>query len=85
MQAKKNIPDRLWDYGIDYVCKTESRTVNRSRYSDGRAPLDIITGETPDLSEYLDFGFYDWVTYRNIAGLGVPEIGRWLGVSHRFG
>ena len=47
--------------------------------------MEIITGETPYLSEYLDFGFYDWVTYRNNAGLGVPEVGRWLGLSHRFG
>ena len=85
MQAKKNIPDRLWDYGIDYVCETANLTVNSSRYSDGKTPLEIITGETPDLSEYLDFGFYDWVTYRNKDGLGVPEVGRWLGVSHRVG
>ena len=49
MQAKKNIPDRLWDYGIDYVFDTENITVNRSRYSDGRTPLEIITGDTPDL------------------------------------
>ena len=47
--------------------------------------MEIITGETPDLSEYLDFGFYDWVTYRNNAGLGVPQVGQWLGVSHRVG
>ena len=85
MQAKKNIPDRLWDYGIDYVCETANLTVNSSRYSDGKTPLEIITGETPDLSEYLDFGFYDWVTYQNNDGLGVPEVGRWLGVSHRVG
>ena len=50
-------------------------TVNSSRYSDGRTPLEIITGETPDQSEYLDFGFYEWVTYRNNSGLGVPEVG----------
>ena len=75
MQAKKNIPDRLWYYGIDYVCDSENLTVNRSRYSDGKTPLEIITGETPDLSEYLDFGFYDWATYWNNAGLGVPEVG----------
>ena len=59
MQAKKNIPERMWDYGIYYVCETSNLTVNRSRNSDGRTPLEIITGETPDLSEYLDFGFYD--------------------------
>ena len=82
---KKNILNRLWDCGIDYFCKTGNLTVNRSRYSDGRTPLEIITGKKPDLSEHLDFGFYDWVTYRNNAGLGVTEVGRWLGVSHRVG
>lgn len=85
MQAKKNIPDRLWDFGISYVCETGNLTVNSSRYSNGRPPLEIITGETQDVSEYLDFGFYDWVLFRTNAGLGLPEIGRWLGVSHRVG
>ena len=83
MQAKKNIPDRLWDDGIDYVCEMANLTVNSSRYSDGRTPLEIIIGETQDLSKYLDFGFYDWVTYQNSSRLGVPEVGLWMGVSHR--
>ena len=38
-----------------------------------------------DISEYLDFGFYDWVWYRENAGLGETKMGRWLGVSHRVG
>ena len=75
MQAKKNISDRLWGYGIDYVFETENLTFNISRYSDGRTPMEIITGETPDLSEYLGFGLYDWVRYQNNAWLGVPEVG----------
>ena len=83
MQANKNIPDRLWYYGIDYISETKNRTVNSSTYSDERNPLEIITGETSDLSEYLDFGFYDWVTYQNNAGLGFPKVCRWLGVSHQ--
>jgi hypothetical protein len=45
----------------------------------------IITGETPDISEYLDFEFYDWVLFRGKAGPGEVELGRWLGVSHRVG
>jgi hypothetical protein len=85
IQTQKNIPDRLWDFGIDYVCETSNLTANSSRYSNGRTPIEIITGETPDVSEYLDFGFYDWVSYRANAGLGKPEVGRWLGVSHRVG
>ena len=32
--------------------------------------MEQITGETPDISEYLDFGFYNWVWYKDNAGLG---------------
>ena len=45
----------------------------------------MITGETVDLSEYLDFGFYDWVYYRSGGGIGHNHLGRWLGVAHRIG
>ena len=85
LQAKKNVPDRLWDYGISYVCETGNIIPTSSRYSKGRTPIECITGETPDISEYTDFGFYDWVMFRNNAGLGTTEIGRWIGVSHRVG
>ena len=47
--------------------------------------MEQVTGETPDISEYLDFGFYDWVWYKDNAGLGENHIGRWLGVAHRVG
>ena len=42
-------------------------------------------GETPDVYEFLDSGFYDWVTYQNNAELGLTKVGRCLGVSHRVG
>ena len=35
--------------------------------------------------EYLDFGFYDKVWYKDNAGLGELLPGRWLGVSSRTG
>ena len=35
----------------------------------GRTPLEEVTGKTPDISEYLDFGFYDYVWFRENAGL----------------
>ena len=47
--------------------------------------MEIITGETPDISEYTDFSFYDWVTFKQDSGLGKIYIGRWLGVSHKTG
>ncbi len=33
-----------------------------SSYSlEGWAHIEHVTGKTPDISEYLDFGFYDWI------------------------
>ena len=85
IQAKTNAPDRLWNFGISYVCETGNLTVNSSRYLNERTPIECITSDTPDVSEDIYFGFYHWVMYRQNAGLGKPKIGRWLGVSHKVG
>ena len=68
-----------------WTCENGKLSVSRSRYAKGRTALQIITVETPDISEYLDFGFYDWVPYRTNAGLGELSIGKWIGVSHKVG
>ena len=60
-------------------------TVSSSRYANGRTALVIIKGEIPDISEYTEFGFYNWVTYRANAGLDKISLGRWFGVSHKIG
>ena len=85
IMMKKAVPKRLWDYGIVWVCETGNLSVSSSRYAAGRTPLEFITGETPDISEYTDFSFYDWVLYKPNAGLGEEQLGRWLGVSHKVG
>ncbi len=83
--TKKRVPKRLWDYGIVWICEVMSLTANSNFALEGRTPLEQITGETPDISEYLDFGFYDWIWYKDNAGVGDNMFGRWLGVSHRVG
>ena len=83
--VKRKVPKRLWDYGIVWACEIISLTSNSAFSLDGRTPMEQITGETPDISEYLDFSFYDWVWYKDNAGLSENKTGRWLGVSHRVG
>ena len=83
---KKNVPPQLWDYGLVWICETSNMTVPSLKYANVRTPLENTTGETPDISEYIiDFGFYDWVTYRSNTRLGDLSLGRWLGVSHKEG
>ena len=83
--VKKRVPKRLWDYGLRWVCEIQNRTSNTSRGLNGCCPLEMITGESVDITEYLDFGFYDWIWYKDNAGLGETKLGRWLGVSHHVG
>ena len=47
--------------------------------------MELLTGETHNISEYLDFGWYDRVWYKEDAGLGETKIGRFLGPSHKVG
>ena len=81
----RKVPKRLWDYGIRWVCEVMRLTSNTARTLHARTPLEQVTGETPDISEYLDFSFYDYVWYFDNAGVGGKLFGRWLGVLHQVG
>ena len=69
--------------GVPELLVFDGACANMSKYAEGRTPLEIITGETPDISEYVDFDFYDWVLYCSNVGLEEVEVARWLGVLHR--
>jgi hypothetical protein len=55
---KKNVYSWLWDYGLVYEGKLLTRM---SCGNDGRSGYEQVTGETLNISEWLDFEFYDLV------------------------
>ena len=81
----KQVPKRLWDYGLQWVSKVRVTTSSDAGDLRNQTPLEQETGDTVDISEYLDFGFYDWCWYHENAGLGPTKLGRWLGVAHTVG
>jgi hypothetical protein len=86
IMIKNQVPQQLWDYGLCWVSETSSLTYSSTgRGLDSSIPLSKVTGETCDISEYLDFGFYNQVWYKDNAGLSPAEPARWLGISHRTG
>ena len=86
IMVQKRVPEQFWDYGLRWVSETSNLTYTTAGcLSNGTIPLTEVTGETPDISEYLDFAFYDKVWYKDNAGLSPEEPGRWLGVSSRTG
>ena len=77
---------RLWDYGLVY----ETNILNKiPRGQEQRTGIEIVTGETPDISEWLDFKFYDRVWYYDQKNIEIDDSGRrlarWLGVAHQVG
>jgi hypothetical protein len=47
----------------DGFCEVMQRTHVRTKHIDGGVPLELVNGEMQDISEYLDFGFYDRVRF----------------------
>ena len=85
--AKKNVPKRLWDFGLVYEAEIMSRMASRSN---NRKGYEEVMGQTPDISEWLDFEFYDLVwwldrpTKPDVTDY-VHWLAWWLGISHHVG
>jgi hypothetical protein len=53
----------------------------------GRTPHEMVTGNTPDISEYTEFKWYEPIFYYDDTPFPEPKciLARWLGVAHRVG
>ena len=81
-------PESLWCFGATYTSKIRE-LMSRPSLND-RSALETLTGETPDISEYTDFDFYQFVLYYDpnddsVDDKGRRKLARWLGPSGRVG
>jgi Reverse transcriptase (RNA-dependent DNA polymerase) len=83
---ENQVPSRLWDYGLVYISEVQSLL---ARGLDQRPGIEKVMGQTVDISEWLDFDFYDRVWYWDKPKTDMTNeqarIGRWLGIAHRVG
>ena len=88
LMVSKNVPLRLWCYALEYSCELSSLMVPNQYRNKGRSGYEIVFGFTPDISEYVEFEFYDYCWYWDTPQSYPHEkkqIGRWLGIAHRVG
>ena len=80
-------PEQLWDYVIEYVCYVRNRTSREAL--NGKTPMEVLTGDTPDISDLFDFEFFEPVSYMDNPQVKFPErkvkLGRWLGIAESVG
>jgi hypothetical protein len=88
---RKGSPKRLWNYCGLWVADILRCTATTAHGHDGRTPEEIMTGNTPDIGQYLMFDWYDTVEYHVGKGQSsdFPEersrLGKWIGLSHNVG
>ena len=81
-------PLKFWDYCATWASKVQTLTSPPLYSMNGRTGHEIITGETPDISEHIDYGWFDYLWYID-ENAAFPEdkqkLGRWMGPSHQTG
>jgi hypothetical protein len=81
------VPLRLWDYAQEHAVDVHNHTARRAL--DWKTPLEVETGDTPDVSHLLFFDFYQPVWYWDNPNASYPDarrkLGRWLGVAKNVG
>jgi hypothetical protein len=81
-------PKRIWDDCIELESFIKSHTAIDIWQLEGQVPQTRMTGQTADISQFFELGWYDWCLYHDSA-ISFPEdklvLGRWLGPSIDIG
>ena len=83
-----NVPVFLYDHALEYTAQFSNKSYHPTYRLEGRSPHEMVLGITPDISAFMEFGFYELVFYIvNVPGkfpLPKRKIGRWLGPSKQI-
>jgi hypothetical protein len=75
---KTSSPKVLWDHCIELEALIRSSTSNNIYMTNGEVPETIIIGSTANISHICEFGWYDWVIFRDNVPM-FPDIKLTLG------
>ena len=71
---KSACPARLWDYCSELQANIRSHTAHDIPTLNGQVPETVVTGNNVDISELVEFGWYQWIYYRDATtSFPLPE------------
>ena len=85
MMRRTNTPLVLWDYCVEYNAELRCMTATNLFDLNGRTPFETVLGFTPDISELVEFSWYQWIWYHDPVHPDRDNLGRWLGPAHNVG
>ena len=87
-QSKAKSPYALWDHSIELESLIRSHTAHGYEELEGQVPETMITGQTADISPYVEHEWYEWVKAIDPT-IPYPQekeiLGRWLGPARDVG
>ncbi len=85
---KTGSPRVLWDHCIELEALIYSLTSNNVYMTNGKVPETTMTGSTANISHICEFGWYDWVMFRDNVPT-FPDVkltlGQYLGPATNVG
>jgi hypothetical protein len=85
---KTGSPSILWDHCIELEALIRSSTSNNIYMTNGKVPETIMTGSSTNISHLCEFGWYDWVMFRDNVPM-FPDVeltlGQYLGPATNVG
>ena len=85
LMKKTNTPVRLWDYCWEYATSLKVLTASKHFMLDERTPFEKVYGHTPNITEYIQYQWYEWIWYYDIMEINKESLGRWIGPSLHIG
>jgi hypothetical protein len=87
IMGKMKTPKRLWDFCATYVAELRCLTAQPLYSLHGRTSYELETGNTPDISEYITFSWFQPIWYYDKTNFPDENnhIGRWISVAHNIG
>ena len=78
----------MWCFVLEYKSYVRSHTAHDIYCLDCHVPETVVSGETADISPFCEFGFWDWVKFRE-KRVAFPYdtlvLGKYLGPSKYMG
>ena len=76
----KHTPKKLWDHCYEWKAKVISHSARGYYKLQSQVPETMLTGQTADISPLAEYGWDDWVKYRDHTDKEQRDkLGRWLG------
>ena len=80
-----NSPIRIWDYCWEYVNTVKTCTAIEHFMLDGLTPYEKVHSHSPNITELIQYHWFDWLWYYNPEDVDKEKIGRWLGPATHVG